>query len=349
MVPGRGYMTKTTAPTIAATAAPIVGPTVAPEVAPEVAADDFVRTFRLDKAGVRGRQVRLGDALNTVLVQHDYPDPVSRLLGELIALSTLLASTIKYDGVFTVQTRGDGPLSMTVADVTSDGALRGYADFDPDAVAAALADGEEGSVPRLLGAGHLAFTVDQGPDTERYQGIVALEGASLSECAHNYFRQSEQIATATQLTAGRVAGMWRAGALMLQHEPGDGGHDRPLGRDDLPDTPGAGLEDQEANEDWRRAVILMSSVTPDELLDPAIGSDALLFRLFHEESVRVHAPRPLAFGCRCSRDRVENTLKGLPETEIKGLKIDGRVVVTCQFCNKSESFGDIELDAIYAA
>ena len=342
-------MTKTTAPTIAATAAPIVGPTVAPEVAPEVATDDFVRTFRLDKAGVRGRQVRLGDALNTVLVQHDYPDPVSRLLGELIALSTLLASTIKYDGVFTVQTRGDGPLSMTVADVTSDGALRGYADFDPDAVAAALADGEEGSVPRLLGAGHLAFTVDQGPDTERYQGIVALEGASLSECAHNYFRQSEQIATATQLTAGRVAGMWRAGALMLQHEPGDGGHDRPLGRDDLPDTPGAGLEDQEANEDWRRAVILMSSVTPDELLDPAIGSDALLFRLFHEESVRVHAPRPLAFGCRCSRDRVENTLKGLPETEIKGLKIDGRVVVTCQFCNKSESFGDIELDAIYAA
>ena len=342
-------MTKTTAPTIAATAAPIVGPTVAPEVAPEVAADDFVRTFRLDKAGVRGRQVRLGDALNTVLVQHDYPDPVSRLLGELIALSTLLASTIKYDGVFTVQTRGDGPLSMTVADVTSDGALRGYADFDPDAVAAALADGEEGSVPRLLGAGHLAFTVDQGPDTERYQGIVALEGASLSECAHNYFRQSEQIATATQLTAGRVAGMWRAGALMLQHEPGDGGHDRPLGRDDLPDTPGAGLEDQEANEDWRRAVILMSSVTPDELLDPAIGSDALLFRLFHEESVRVHAPRPLAFGCRCSRDRVENTLKGLPETEIKVLKIDGRVVVTCQFCNKSESFGDIELDAIYAA
>ena len=342
-------MTKTTAPTSAATAAPIVGPTVAPEVAPEVAADDFVRTFRLDKAGVRGRQVRLGDALNTVLVQHDYPDPVSRLLGELIALSTLLASTIKYDGVFTVQTRGDGPLSMTVADVTSDGTLRGYADFDPDAVAAALADGEEGSVPRLLGAGHLAFTVDQGPDTERYQGIVALEGASLSECAHNYFRQSEQIATATQLTAGRVAGMWRAGALMLQHEPGDGGHDRPLGRDDLPDTPGAGLEDQEANEDWRRAVILMSSVTPDELLDPAIGSDALLFRLFHEESVRVHAPRPLAFGCRCSRDRVENTLKGLPETEIKGLKIDGRVVVTCQFCNKSESFGDIELDAIYAA
>ena len=323
--------------------------TAAAKVTLSPAPHDFVRTFRLDKAGVRGRQVRLGNAPNTVLVQHDYPAPVSHLLGELIALSTLLASTIKYDGVFTVQTRGDGPLSMTVADVTNAGTLRGYADFDPDAVTAALSGGEEGSVPRLLGAGHLAFTVDQGPDTERYQGIVALEGESLSECAHNYFRQSEQIATAIQLAAERVAGAWRAGALMLQHEPGGGGHDRPLGRDSLPDTPGAGLEDQEANEDWRRAVILMSSVTPGELLDPALSSDALLFRLFHEESVRVHPPRPLAFGCRCSRDRVENTLKALPQAEIKALNIDGRVVVTCQFCNKSESFGDIELDAIYAA
>ena len=313
------------------------------------AKDDFVRTFRLDAAGVRGRQVRLGSALNTVLEQHDYPDPVSRLLGELIALSALLASTIKYDGVFTVQTRGDGPLGMMVADVTSAGALRGYADFHADILRAALAGAEEGSVPRLLGAGHLAFTVDQGPDTERYQGFVALEGTSLSECAHNYFRQSEQIATAIQLTAEWVAGVWRAGALMLQHAPGGGGYDRPLGRDALPDTPGAGLEDQEANEDWRRAVILMSSVSPAQLLDPTLGSDDLLFRLFHEESVRVHAPRPLAFGCRCSRARVESTLKALPRDEIKALNIDGRVVVTCQFCNKSESFGDIDLDAIYAA
>ncbi|SVB12833.1 uncharacterized protein METZ01_LOCUS165687, partial [marine metagenome] len=119
-------------------------------VTPLAAPNDFVRTFRLDKAGVRGRQVRLGNALNTVLVQHDYPAPVSHLLGELIALSTLLASTIKYDGVFTIQTRGDGPLSMTVADVTNAGKLRGYADFDPDAVTAALGGKEEVSVPRLL-------------------------------------------------------------------------------------------------------------------------------------------------------------------------------------------------------
>ncbi len=310
--------------------------------------DDFVRTFRLDAAGVRGRQVRLGGALDTILTQHDYPLPVSRLLSELIALAALLSSTIKYDGVFTVQTSGDGPLRMMVADVTSAGALRGFADFDADALAALPAEEEDGSVPRLLGAGHLAFTVDQGPETDRYQGIVALEGSSLSDCAHNYFRQSEQIATAIQLAAERGADGWRAGALMLQREPADGGHGRSLGRDAWPETPGDKLEDQEEQEDWRRAVILMSNVSVGELLDADISSDRLLFHLFHEESVRAHLPRPLAFGCRCSRHRVETTLKALPRDEIEALTDDGLVVVSCQFCNKSESFGELELDAIYA-
>jgi molecular chaperone Hsp33 len=313
------------------------------------ARDDFVRSFRLEAAGVRGRHVRLGRAIDTVLTQHDYPEPVSRLLGELIALAALLSSTIKYDGIFTVQTRGDGPLRMMVADVTSAGALRGYADFDADALAVLPRDEEGGSVPRLLGAGHLAFTVDQGPETERYQGIVALEGASLSDCAHNYFRQSEQIATAIRISADLTADGWRAGALMLQREPSHGGRDRPIGQDAWPDTPDIGLEDQEEEENWRRGVILMSSVSGAELVDPALESDGLLYRLFHEESVRVHAPRPLAFGCRCSRRRVETTLRALPRQEIEALNIDGKVVVTCQFCNKSESFGEIELDAIYAA
>ena len=314
-----------------------------------IVSDNFVRTFRLEAAGARGRQVRLGEALHTILQQHDYPAEISRLLGELMALSALLASTIKYDGVFTVQTRSDGPIKMMVVDVTSAGEMRGYADFDAAELAPALAGEGENTVPRLMGAGHLAFTVDQGPDSERYQGIVALEGASLSECAHSYFHQSEQIASAIQLAAEMVNGAWRGGALMLQREPATGGHERPLGRDQLPDEPGADLADQEDQEDWRRAVILMSSVTRDELLDPALASDQLLFRLFHEESVRAYMPRALTFGCRCSRQRVETTLKALPQEEVRTLKIDGRVVVTCQFCNKSESFGDIELDALYAA
>lgn len=313
------------------------------------ASDDFVRTFRLDTAGVRGRQVRLGAALHTILLQHEYPAAVSTLLGELMALSALLASTIKYDGVFTVQTRSDGPLKMMVVDVTSIGDARGYADFDEAAIAAVTAGDEENTVPRLMGGGHLAFTVEQGPDSERYQGIVALEGATLSECAHNYFHQSEQIATAIQLVAQQIDGVWRGGALMLQREPSDGGYKRPLGRDQIPDAPGARLEDQEEQADWRRAVILMSSITTAELLDPALSSDALLFRLFHEEAVHAFKPDALRFGCRCSRERVETTLKALPQEEVRTLKVDGQVVVTCQFCNKSEYFGDIELDALYAA
>ena len=298
---------------------------------------------------MRGRQVRLGRALDTILTQHDYPQPISRLLSELIALAALLSSTIKYDGVFTVQTKSDGLLRMMVADVTSAGALRGYADFAANALAALPTEDEDSSVPRLLGSGHLAFTVDQRLEIDRYQGIVPLEGASLSDCAHNYFRQSEQIATAIQLEADCIDGCWRAGALMLQREPAHGGNKRPLGCETWLETPGARLEDQEIQEDWRRAVILMCSVTAGELLDPALASDQLLLRLFQEESVRAHLPRPLAFGFRCSRNRVEATIKALPREEIVELTVDRRVIVTCQFCNKSESFGELELDAIYAA
>ena len=311
--------------------------------------DDFVRTFRLDTAGVRGRQVRLGHALDTILAQHDYPQPVSNLLGELIALAALLSSTIKYDGVFTVQTSSNGLLSMMVADVTSTGALRGYAEFDADALAALPAANDENSAQNLLGVGHLAFTVDQKLGSNRYQGIVALEGASLSDCAHNYFHQSEQIATVIQLAAERSNGCWRAGALMVQREPADGGNNRPLGHEAWPETLGTPLVDQETEEEWRRVAVLMCSVTAGELLDPTLASDRLLLRLFHEETVRAYSPRPLTFGCRCSRDRMEATIKGLPRDEIEKLIVDRRVIVTCQFCNKTETFGELELDAIYAA
>ena len=303
--------------------------------------------FTITQRHARGRLVRLGPVLDAVLAAHAYPPAIERTLASALVLAALLGSTLKEEGgQLTLQAQTDnGVISLLVADYKN-GDLRGYAKFDAERLAEL---GPDPSLFGLFGKGFLAITFDLAETGERYQGIVALEGTSLSECAHNYFRQSEQIATAIQLTAEWVAGVWRAGALMLQHEPGGGGYDRPLGRDALPDTPGAGLEDQEANEDWRRAVILMSSVSPTELLDPTLGSDDLLFRLFHGESVRVHASRPLAFGCRCSRARVESTLKALPRDEIKALNIDGRVVVTCQFCNKSESFGDIDLDAIYAA
>ncbi|MDP7547312.1 MAG: Hsp33 family molecular chaperone HslO, partial [Alphaproteobacteria bacterium] len=187
--------------------------------------DDLILPFKLESADVRGRLVRLGSAFDMVLGQHDYPPPVARLIGETLALAVALAATVKYDGVFNLQAKGSGPVDLVVADVDSEGGLRGYARFDQTY----FDSGEEPeySIPRLMGTGHLAFTVDQGPDTDRYQGITPLEGASLSECAQIYFRTSEQLETAILLAAELDTGAGakidtkrgRAGALLVQRLP----------------------------------------------------------------------------------------------------------------------------------
>lgn len=311
------------------------------------AGSDSLQPFRLGRQRLRGQHVRLGETARTILGQTDYPAPVATLLGELLALTVMLGGSLKYQGVFTAQARGEGPVHTLVADLTSEGALRGYAAYDREAVQASEAEPGRDPVPRLLGAGHLAFTVDQGPETERYQGIVELEGATLSDCAHTYFRQSEQIATVIKLAAAPVAGAWRAGALMLQRVPGEGG----LESGAMPDDMGAGLDlaDTDPDEDWRRGVILMSSVRPDELLDPALGSERLLYRLFHAEGVRLHRARTLHFACRCSRERVTSVLRSLPRAEVEEMRVDGLVVVTCQFCHRAETFDAAALDALYAA
>lgn len=313
-----------------------------PGATTEGGADDLVLPFQIDAFAVRGRLVRLGATLDTVLTRHDYPEPVARLLGEALVLAASLAATLKYDGVFTLQTKGDGPVAMMVADVTTAGAMRGYAQVDRTKLEAALArpgPGPAGGVlgdpvPRLLGAGYLAFTVDQGPDTERYQGIVELAGATLSDCIHHYFRQSEQFQAAINLAVGKVAAApggpaaWRGGALMIQR---------------LPDPQG---EDAEAKEEgWRSAMALMASGSRHELLDPALSPSQLLFRLFHEGGVRVYRAKHVSDSCRCSRQRVVGMLRGLPRADLEDLKVGGSFVVTCEFCNRRYTVADQELDA----
>jgi molecular chaperone Hsp33 len=308
--------------------------------------DDLVLPFQIDAYGLRGRLVRLGATLDAVLTRHDYPEPVARLLGEALVLAASLAATLKYDGVFTLQTKGDGPVSMMVADITTSGAMRGYAQVDREKLTAALArpgPGPAGAipgdpVPRLLGAGHLAFTVDQGPDTERYQGIVELNGATLSDCIHHYFRQSEQFQAAINLAVGQVAdtpggkAAWRGGALMIQR---------------LPDPRG---EDAEAKEEgWRSAMALMASGSRRELLDPALPPQQLLFRLFHEGGVRVYRTKAVSDSCRCSRQRVVGMLRGLPRADLEDLKVDGALIVTCEFCNRRYTVADDDLAAPPAA
>jgi molecular chaperone Hsp33 len=293
---------------------------------------DFVLPFHLEGAAVSGRLVRLGPAADAILSRHDYPAPIAALLGETLALSVGLAGALKYDGVFTLQTKGNGPVSFLVADVTSDGNLRGYAQFDPERVPADAPVRPEGqSVPTWLGAGHLAFTVDQGSNTERYQGIVALEGSTLAECVHHYFRQSEQVETAIKVAVDHKDG-WRAAALLLQRLPVAGG------------------AKEVADDRWLEALSLMATVTSAELADFALAPNDLLFRLFHEKGVRVY-PRKgkeLRDLCRCSEDRVVTMLRSFPRAEIESLKKDGAVEVVCEFCRREYRFDERGLNDVYA-
>ncbi len=298
---------------------------------------DAVQPFQVEGAGVRGRLVRLGPALDAILGAHDYPAPAAGLLAEAVTLAALLASAFKYDGIFTLQAQGDGPVGLMVADVTGDGAVRGYARVDRDRLAK-VRDIAGAPVPRLLGAGNLSFTIDQQIGTERYQGIVALEGARLAECAQSYFRQSEQLETAiivAENCAGSAGGPRRAAALMVQRLPPE--------RNDFGDM---GSED--AEENWRRVVTLASSITAAELLDGAIGPTDILYRLFHEDGVRVHRPRPLRHACRCSRAKVERTLRSFPRAEVEDCAVAGMVEVTCEFCGARYRYDEPALAALYA-
>lgn len=303
--------------------------------------DDLVQPFQVEASALRGRLVRLGPLVDTIIARHAYPEPVAQMLGEAIVLAVILAGALKYDGIFTLQTKGDGPIRLMVVDVTTAGAVRGYAQYDAEkldrALAAAGGAAIAGSVPRLLGAGYIAFTVDQGEHTDRYQGIVELQGATLGECAHHYFRQSEQIQAGIKLAIGRGAsGAWRAGGIMLQRLPEEGGV--------------AAERGGEAEEDaWRRAMVLMSSGTAGELLDPDLAPNDLLFRLFHEDGVRVFAPHPLEPRCRCSRERIERILRAMSEEDIAALAADDEAVeVTCEFCNTRYDFPLPEIAALRA-
>jgi len=294
--------------------------------------DDLIQPFQLDVSNFRGRLVRLGGTLDEILGKHDYPEPVARLLAEALVLAGALSAALKYEGIFTLQTKGEGPVTLLVADVTSTGDLRGYAQYDADAIAAlpagemALAD-----IRALQGKGYLAFTVDQGEHTERYQGIVELKGATIADCAQYYFRQSEQLVTGLAVKAEKVGGKWRAGALMLQRLPNE----------DAAFNPGSADED-----DWRRSMMLMGTVTPDELVAPNLTANQLLFRLFHEERVRVFAPVHMRHACRCSRERVETVLKAMPAEDVEHMKVDGVITATCQFCSSAYRFTEDDIKAL---
>lgn len=296
--------------------------------------DDIILPFQIDPYGLRGRLVRLGPVIDGILGRHGYPEAVSVMLGETVALAACLAGSLKYEGVFTLQTKGDGPIGVLMADVTTDGAIRAYATYDSDRVAALdPADIAARSVPRLLGGGYIAFTVDQGSSDDRYQGIVELSGQSLSECTHAYFQQSEQLDAGVMIAAGRREEGWRAGGIMVQRLP--------YARD-LPGRP----SEEEYEDLWRTAVTLMSSTRARELVAEDLSPDQLLYRLFHEAGVRAYEAQPVSDTCRCSSERVERVLTSLAAEDLDDLKVDGAVVVNCEFCKREWRYDDAALEVL---
>ena len=312
------------------------------------AGDDHVVPFEVAALDLRGRAVQLGPVLDAILPRHGYPEPVAALLAEVMTLTVLLGTTLKFQGKFIVQTRTDGPVDLLVADFSTPHSLRAYARFDPEKLDAAVAAGRT-APEELLGKGVLALTVDQGAYMQRYQGIVQLDGTSLEEVARSYFRQSEQIPTDVRLAVTRqiVPGPngpmahWRAGGLLAQFLP-----EAPE-RMRLADLPGGDGDDgqETADDSWAEVRSLIATVAPDELFDPTVSPERLLYRLFHEHGVRVFDGVAVIDDCSCSREKIRSILDGFSAQEIAESTEDGQIRVSCEFCSKHYAFDPAEFAA----
>jgi molecular chaperone Hsp33 len=312
----------------------------APVRAPSaIPVDDAVLAFEVDALDLRGRLTRLGPALDEILHKHDYPPSVGKLLGEAIVLTTLLGSSVKFEGRFILQTRTDGPVSLLIVDFRAPERLRAYARYDATRLEDGLTSGE------LLGKGHLAMTIDQGAEMSRYQGLVALDGGSLEDAAHEYFLRSEQIPTRVRLAVGEeMRGgeggklRWRAGGIMLQFLPK--APERAKQADLHPgDAPEGTVRHSVPDDDaWVEGQSLISTVEDVELIDPDLSGERLLYRLFHERGVRVFTPQPLRAQCSCSREAVSSMLKSFTPNDRADMVKDGKVVVTCEFCSSVYEF-----------
>jgi molecular chaperone Hsp33 len=289
------------------------------EIAQSSPTDDLVATFQIEGWPVRGRLARLGASIHEVLTRHDYPEPVANLLGEACALAALVGSSLKFEGRLIVQAQGDGPVTYVVCDYDTSGAFRGYCRFDPERVAEVSKGFVRPGARTLLGDGLFIMTVDQGADMDRYQGITQIEGETLALCAEQYFAQSEQVPTRVRLAVGQVdtgeGPSWRAGGMMIQNIAEDAAR--------------GSTEDA-----WFRAQALFSTTGEDELIDPLVPAETLLWRLFNEDGVRVFEPKALKAFCRCSEARIATVIDSFtPEERAEMVEPDGKIRVTCEYCS----------------
>lgn len=304
------------------------------------AGDDAVVPFEVEGLDARGRSVQLGAVVDTILARHQYPEPVARLLAEVMVLTALLGTSLKFDGKFILQTSTDGPVNLLVADFQTPSGLRAYARFDDEKLEQAIKDGKV-APEQLLGKGTLALTIDQGAHMQRYQGIVALDGSNLEEIARNYFDQSEQIPTDVRLAVatlvdrnseGQPKQSWRAGGVLVQHLP-----KASLDIDEKKQE-----KSKVTDNNWTEVKALTQTIESAELTDPQVGTERLLYRLFHEHGVRVFQPTPIVDHCSCSREKVENVLKNFSAEELDSSIENGEITVKCEFCSTVYRFNPEE-------
>jgi molecular chaperone Hsp33 len=285
--------------------------------------DDVVSPVQIENQPVRGRIVRLGGVVDEILTRHDYPPAVANLLGEACALASLVGASLKFNGRLILQAQGDGPVSYVVADYDTEGSLRGYCRYDEDRLAAVSGGFAQPGAKTLLGDGVFIMTIDQGPDMERYQGVTAIEGETLALCAVQYFAQSEQTPTRVLLSTARVQDSgpahWRAGGMIIQNIAGDAARGS-------------------TDDAWDTVQSHFHTLGEDELVDPTISGDTVLFRLFHEYGVRVFDKTPLRAFCRCSEERIVAVLRSFPpEERAEMVEDDGAIKVTCEYCSRTYS------------
>lgn len=296
--------------------------------------NDRCLSFNLDNNAFRGRIVRLDKVMHEILSRRTYPDNVAAAVAETTALGVIIASLMKFQGLFTLQMQGSGPLSILVADVTSEGKVRASAKYDEKAIAAAQAlrktEGEIESTPHWLEQGSLIFTIDQGKNTDLYQGIVDLQGKNLEECALRYFKNSEQIDTHLHLYLRKNGNVWQSAGILIQKMPTDGGKN-------------AAEDAENLAELWNEDKILMDSLKKEEIFDENLSLEDILFRLFHEHQVRVVKDNEYTFGCRCSREKLLTTLSSMKEQDINEMVENGKITATCNFCGEVYSFDKGEL------
>jgi molecular chaperone Hsp33 len=290
--------------------------------------ENLLTPFLIEGGHVRGRVVLMGATAQAILARYDYPFHVVRMLGELLVVAAMLSANLKQEGIFTIQIRGKGLVPLVVVDTVYGGALRGYAEVSNEA-AAAIGAQVAYSPQAIVGEeAYLTITLDPGAGMQRYQGIVGLEGDSIASALTNYFVHSEQIDAEVKLAVSEQA-PWFAGGLLIER------------------LPPASTADEEANQEaWRYAQAMMGTVRPTELIDPLIDAQTLLFRLFHEEGVRVFSPHTLSVGCRCSRERISKLLLSMDAADRADMIVNGEASVHCQFCNKSERFTPRDLGLI---